>query len=429
MKRYLLLTFFLAFGQLTSAQYYVRGDHNGWGLSNQLVHRSGLGGGTYSTLFQAGFDQEFKIANQDWSNQWGSGYHITVYNARWTILAGGSNAIWKGGIMAYTQVNTENPDNYIGQALPCGILTLSAYPVSVNSVSQVGMDAGGGNYKVSSTQQQTVNITLSGAKSAEEYVYLRYTIDGWTNTSWVLASGSGTSYTAVIPGQSNGTTVNYYVLTSTLEHSNGNHLDLYPDLMTLNYNTNSGDNWEYTVEIGFSLSIQDLNAKKHDENVLLSWTSLNESNISHYEIERSADGIKFEPSGRVDAKGLRHDSQNYIYTDEKPYRGNSFYRIKAIGPDGAYNYSSIVSVFVPQQKMDFVIFPVLASEQIRIEFSNQSAIGSIMIYDPHGRNIRTYSIENGISGFDIGIVDLKKGMYVIRYTDGTSSVSRKFFRI
>lgn len=429
MKRYLLLTLFSALSLVTSAQYYLRGDHNGWGTSNQLLHRSDLGGGTYSTLFQASVDQEFKIANQDYSHQWGGGFWVYIYNVRNEIPANGNNAIWKGDISTYTQINCLNPAAHVDTWLPHGILTLSEYPVSVVAVSQVGIEAGGGIYKVSSTQPQTVSINLSTSKSAQEYVYLRYTTNGWANSSWILASGSGTSYTALIPGQPNGTTVSYYVLTSTLEHSYGNFLDQYPDLMTLNYNTNSGNNWTYNVEIGFPLDMKDFRAQRKSDKVLLSWTALNESNISDYEIQRSLDGHNFKAIGKVAAAAAMHDMQNYSFTDEKPLCGHNFYRIRINDLDGGYSYSSSESIFIPYEDMEFGIYPVLATERISLEFGKPAENGTIAIYDIHGQMIRSFSLEKGISRFEIDISDLKKGMFVIRYIDGIPAESRKFFRI
>jgi hypothetical protein len=249
MKNNLLLILFLILCNSIFSQYYVRGDHNGWGTGNQLVQRTALSSGsTYSTVIQASFDQQFKIANSGWSTQWGGGYWITSYDQRWTIGANGGNAIWKGSILAYTQVNTLNPDNYINQNLPTGIMTLSGYPVGVSAVSQIGTDIGGGTFHLYSTLAQTVNITLSAAKSTEEKVYLRYTTNNWSTSSFVLASGSGTAYTATIPGQGDETSVSYYVLTTTLTHSTGNDLDQYTDLMTLNFNTNNGSNYTYQVK-------------------------------------------------------------------------------------------------------------------------------------------------------------------------------------
>ena len=239
-----------------TSQFYIRQDHNGWSTGNPLIQRSDLyGGSTYSTYFQANIDQEFKITNSDYSIQWGSGYWITTYNSRWTIAANGNNAIWKGSPLGYIQVNSFNPNDYIGQDIPTGIMTLSAIPISIPTVSQIGTDQGGGNFETPSVSSQTVNISLSNPKSNEENIYLRYTNDDWVTDFWVLATGSGTTFTADISGQSNNTTVKYYVLSTTLTFNSNNDLDNFPDLMTLNYNNNGGSNFSYRINTALPVSL------------------------------------------------------------------------------------------------------------------------------------------------------------------------------
>jgi hypothetical protein len=45
----------------------------------------------------------------------------------------------------------------------------------------------------------TVNITLGAAKSPEENIYVRWTTNSFATSTFVEASGSGTSYAATIP--------------------------------------------------------------------------------------------------------------------------------------------------------------------------------------------------------------------------------------
>ncbi|MEK8023387.1 MAG: hypothetical protein AAB229_06200, partial [Candidatus Hydrogenedentota bacterium] len=87
-----------------------------------------------------------------------------------------------------------------------------------------------------------VNVTISGAKSQQEKVIVRYTVNGWITSDTVLCdSTAATAYYADIPGFAAGTKVIYYVLTSTAATSTD------WDLQTLAYNTNGGSNYTYTV--------------------------------------------------------------------------------------------------------------------------------------------------------------------------------------
>ena len=79
--------------------------------------------------------------------------------------------------------------------------------------------------------------------------------------------------------------------------------------------------------------------------------------------------------------------------------------------------------------MEFGIYPVMASERLILEFGKPAENGMIAIYDIHGQMIISFTLEKGISRFEIDISDLKKGSFVIRYTDGAYIGNRMFFRI
>ncbi|OHD57385.1 MAG: hypothetical protein A2Y33_07835 [Spirochaetes bacterium GWF1_51_8] len=155
-------------------------------------------------------------------------------NVVWTIGAGGANARFDGA--NYSQVKSYlifvSPTNGTGDF---GIMTISASPITISAVS-----AG----TVLPQSNVSINLTLSGSKCAEEAVYVRYTTNNWTSSSFVQASGSGTAYSAVIPAMPGGTVVRYYALTTS---ASSGDLAANPDLLCISINNNGAANYSYTV--------------------------------------------------------------------------------------------------------------------------------------------------------------------------------------
>jgi len=122
------------------------------------------------------------------------------------------------------------------------ILETSASPVSIPSIT-------GPVAAPEPNEDVQIDITLSATKSSEERLLVRYTTDDWVTKKVVNGGGSGTAYTADIPGQIANTTVKYYVLTTTAAVEDGNDFasDLDADVLTLAYNNNSGANYTYTT--------------------------------------------------------------------------------------------------------------------------------------------------------------------------------------
>ncbi|MCP4708119.1 MAG: hypothetical protein GY869_05815, partial [Planctomycetes bacterium] len=182
-SRLKLILLFLLLPIVLMAQIYIPGSHNDWDLdsANVAYLKPDFGGGTnyYGITLQPSLDGEFKIVDTSWDYSWGAGFWITAYDQRWAIGSAGDNALWKGSPGAYVHLCLSNPETKHGENLSVGIMSLSANPVTINSVSQVGSLSG--SVYEAFIGSQSVGISLSGAKSAEEKIYLRYTTDNWSS--------------------------------------------------------------------------------------------------------------------------------------------------------------------------------------------------------------------------------------------------------
>ena len=101
-------------------------------------------------------------------------------------------------------------------------------------------------------QAVTVTAELDGTFATGQSAYLRYTTDNYTTSTIVEMSGSGTTYTATIPGSANNPNANfsYYCFTS----GNGlaaNIANNEADWYTINLNNNAGTNYTYTVNASY----------------------------------------------------------------------------------------------------------------------------------------------------------------------------------
>jgi len=85
-------------------------------------------------------------------------------------------------------------------------------------------------------------------------------------------------------------------------------------------------------------------AQKNENYVQLKWTTAEEVNTDHFEIERSSDGIQFSFLNRMPTLN-RFTMQEYSYKDFSLINGICFYRIRCVDKDGKSKYSKTASVF------------------------------------------------------------------------------------
>jgi hypothetical protein len=83
-----------------------------------------------------------------------------------------------------------------------------------------------------------------------------------------------------------------------------------------------------------------------NHSAMLNWATASEINNSHFILERSYDGINFEPITRVEGNGTTNEVMTYEYLDETISRSQNtvYYRLHQFDYDGASEYSEIRKV-------------------------------------------------------------------------------------
>ena len=91
------------------------------------------------------------------------------------------------------------------------------------------------------------------------------------------------------------------------------------------------------------VSLISFSAKKTNSSINLTWTTDDEANMGHYELQRASDGRNFSTIVSVQSRNSV-SRINYTAIDNNPVNGIGYYRLKMIETDGSANYSKIVTV-------------------------------------------------------------------------------------
>ena len=164
---------------------------------------------------------------------------------------------------------------------------------------------------------------------------------------------------------------------------------------------------------------------QNNNSVLLNWKTENEVNTSHFVVERSSDGIRYNGIGNVTANGRNNTagSFNYSFTDNDAINQSSqrlYYRLKMVDIDGNFKYSNIVPVSFPliTGRLSIAPNPVLTEMKVTI---TSEADGRVQwkLTDNVGRVIQKGSeyVRKGIvSNFTINMNRLPAGTYNLNVT-------------
>ena len=239
----------------------------------------------------------------------------------------------------------------------------------------------------------------------------RLSLDGgttWTINQWVPQS--------------------YNTTTSTI-HLSGSYnmvLEYYQDggANQVSFNISGGSVLPVTLT-GFQGEL------KSNHQVDLTWTTMMENDIDHYEMDRSSDGLNFIQIGTIPSKMTITTSDyqlNYNFTDENPLPGASYYRIKVVGKDNTINLSSIVLI-TNNQIEGTKIYPTLVQNNtVFVETDKALGQAKLEFFDLSGRKLSETNWES-LSGRQTCTVSrsgrLPAGTYLARLTAGGQAVKNQ----
>lgn len=133
----------------------------------------------------------------------------------------------------------------------------------------------------------------------------------------------------------------------------------------------------------------------NNNTVQLNWEiSDNASENVHFIVERSVDGIIFQPLQKTI---ITQDpgSGVYRYTDYFTINDSAFYRIAGLSPTGETSFSEIHKIQFPRKaKTEIIIMPNPVFNNAAI-IINDEGMGEVLctLYDMTGKNIRNYQLR------------------------------------
>jgi len=160
-----------------------------------------------------------------------------------------------------------------------------------------------------------------------------------------------------------------------------------------------------------------------DQSNKITWASATEENSSHFEVERSSDGITFEMIGIVAANGNTVTNQSYVLLDEKPLQGIGYYRLKMVDLDDTFEYSNVVSVSFNKKnnEIQLSISPNPATDVVHFAISKDEINNAIIeIHSITGQLIFQKMVNKNDTNprFDWNTEGAVKGIYIATLTSG-----------
>jgi len=183
----------------------------------------------------------------------------------------------------------------------------------------------------------------------------------------------------------------------------------------------------YMGLVGLPLSLLQFNGNSNSNDITLAWKTVNETNHSYFELEKSADGRNFNPLGRVSAQGgFSYLPFDYSYRDAAPIRGANFYRLKMVGSNGSISYSDIVKVLFGAKGKPLFVSPNPAVSEITVTAASKEYT-LVTISNMAGRVVLQQKMLTNNQKIDVST--LSAGQYSITLTGASEKVTERLMII
>ncbi|NMM48139.1 T9SS type A sorting domain-containing protein [Marinigracilibium pacificum] len=158
----------------------------------------------------------------------------------------------------------------------------------------------------------------------------------------------------------------------------------------------------------------------NEDEVYLTWATVNEKNNDYFEILRSKDGTNWYSVGQVAGNGNTTNIVNYSYTDKPDNSGTFYYRLKQVDFNGDYEEFSIQRISFHREQV--TIFPNPFKDWLMIN----TKYNQIQIFNETGEFI--YEIPNQGTMAEIYTGDWKKGIYLVKIVSDQEITNQKIVK-
>ena len=182
------------------------------------------------------------------------------------------------------------------------------------------------------------------------------------------------------------------------------------------------------------LNLVDFNATLNKSKVDLTWTTSGEKNVSHFELERSTDGVNYGMKALVFAYGNTSENKTYSFSDNINIvqNGMLYYRLRSVDADGKTQLSQVRIIRIGKQTgiLNLIIYPNPASDELRISvpaaWQNKEVV--LEVFNQNGQKLKAFRNGNASQTEVMTINDISKGLYFLRASCGTETAEQKFIK-
>jgi hypothetical protein len=174
------------------------------------------------------------------------------------------------------------------------------------------------------------------------------------------------------------------------------------------------------------LTFVDVIGNRIDDKNWIIWNTIDEQNVSLFEVQKSYDGVAFTTIGIVSANPGQGMNEYQFLDPNSSQDQIAYYRLKEVDYDGMFNYSSIISIR-DQDNNSISLAPSNFDHETTISiFANEDESNVLKVYDLKGVLIFEKTLR-GSDKFNLG-QNWEQGFYILTVFNDKKSTTLKLVK-
>jgi hypothetical protein len=178
------------------------------------------------------------------------------------------------------------------------------------------------------------------------------------------------------------------------------------------------DNFRGTELASLPVELLSFTGTKLNGGKLLNWETASEINNSHFDVQRSTDGVAWLTVGTVSGNGTSNEGFSYSFFDNFETNEPTYYRLKQIDFDDEFEYTNIVSFESESEELTIHIENNGTSPSIIFSGSNEEV--NVKLYTIAGKLVFNTKTESGLD-----LMNLSNGTYMMFASSNGTVISEK----
>jgi hypothetical protein len=202
--------------------------------------------------------------------------------------------------------------------------------------------------------------------------------------------------------------------------------------LVANYGSTTTDHYPVFTRYTFTpvvlpVRLLSFTAIKQGSITQINWVTSQEVNTKEFVVERSANGINWQPVITVSAAGNSGTAINYTVSDNTPAKGINLYRLRSVDNDNRFDYSAIRKVNF-DSPYTYSMYPNPAADYLNIYTDNLTGLkASVQIINAQGTILINKPLNVSSTSERINVAALASGLYFVKIISADGKVTVQKF--